>query len=171
MDALGIEPLRLVWQIINFLILLFLLQRLLFKPVLRLMDQRATKIRTSIDEATRMQKLADEIREMNETSVEDAKRRANEIMEGARQTAEQYEASEKQRVASEIELHRQRALDDIELQRQRAVADVRRVVVDLAIEAAGKVIEQKLSRDEHVKIVEGFLTQAQAQSAAGDGRR
>ena len=141
MGALGIDGLRLVWQIINFLILLFLLQRLLFKPVLRLMDQRATKIRDSMSEAERMQKLADEIREMNEASVEDAKKRANEIVEGARHMAAQLEASEKARVANEIDLSRQRALDDIELQRQRAVADVRRVAVDLAIEAAGKVIE------------------------------
>jgi F-type H+-transporting ATPase subunit b len=167
LEALGIDGLRLVWQIINFLILLWLLQRLLFKPILRLMDQRATKIRESIDEAERMQKLADEIRQMNEVSVEEAKKRANEIVEGARHMAAQFEASEKERVAHEIELSRQRALDDIELQRQRAVADVRRVAVDLAIDAAGKVIEQKLNRDDHVKLVEDFLREA----AAGDGQR
>lgn len=164
---LGIDVPRLIFQIVNFLILLFLLQRLLFKPVLRLMDQRATKIRESISEAERMQKLADEIREMNEASVEEAKKRANEILEGARHMAAQLEASEKERVAQEIDLSRQRALDDIELQRQRAVADVRRVAVDLAIDAAGKVIEQKLNREDHVKLVEDFLREA----AAGDGQR
>ncbi|MFI5268685.1 MAG: F0F1 ATP synthase subunit B [Chloroflexota bacterium] len=167
MGALGIDGLRLVWQIINFLILLFLLQRLLFKPILRLMDQRATKIRESIDEAERMQKLADEIREMNEASVEEAKKRANEILEGARHMATQLEASEKERIAHEIDLSRQRALDDIELQRQRAVADVRRIAVDLAIDAAGKVIEQKLTPADHVKLVEAFL----AEASAGDGQR
>ena len=166
-ELLGIDPPRLIFQIVNFLILLFLLQRLLFKPVLRLMDQRATKIRESIGEAERMQKLADEIRQMNEVSVEEAKKRANEIVEGARHMAAQLEASEKERVAHEIELSRQRALDDIELQRQRAVADVRRVAVDLAIDAAAKVIEQKLNRDDHVKLVEDFL----AEASAGDGQR
>src|SRR5579885_401105 len=93
---LGIDGPRLIFQIVNFLILLFLLQRLLFKPVLRLMDQRAAKVRESIDEAHRMQQLADEIREMNEKIQEDAKRQANDILEGARRMAEQYEASEKE---------------------------------------------------------------------------
>jgi F-type H+-transporting ATPase subunit b len=167
LEALGIDGLRLVWQIINFLILLFLLQRLLFKPILRLMDQRATKIRESMSEAERMQKLADEIRLMNEASVEEAKKRANEIVEGARHMAAQLEASEKERVANEIDLSRQRALDDIELQRQRAVADVRRVAVGLAIDAAGKVIEQKLNPADHVKLVEDFL----AQAGTVDGQR
>lgn len=165
---LGIDWVRLVLQIVNFLILLFLLQRLLFKPILRLMDQRASKIRESIDEAHRMQRLADEIREMNEKIQEDAKRQANEIVEGARRMAEQYEASEKERTRQEIELSRQRALDDIELERQRAVAEVRRIVVDLAIDAASKVIEQKLNRDDHVRLVEEFL--AQTRTVPGDGR-
>jgi F-type H+-transporting ATPase subunit b len=165
LEALGIDGLRLVWQIVNFLILLFLLQRLLFKPVLRLMDARATKIRESMSEAERMQQLADEIRQMNEKIQEEAKRQANDILEGARRMAAQFEASEKERAAKEIELSRQRALDDIELQRLRAVADVRRVAVDLAIQAAGKVIEQKLTPADHVKLVEDFLAQA------GDGQR
>ena len=165
---LGIDWVRLVLQIVNFLILLFLLQRLLFKPVLRLMDNRASKIRESIDEAHRMQKLADEIRQMNEKERENSKRDANEILENARRMAEQYNASERERTAKELDLFKQRTMDDIELERQRAVADVRRVAVDLAIDAAGKVIEQKLDREQHVKLVEEFLSKAET---GGDGQR
>jgi len=168
LEALGIDPLRLVWQIVNFLLLLFLLQRLLFKPILRLMDNRATKIRESIDEAHRMQKLADEIREMNEKERETARRDAAEILDTARRMAEQYEASEKDRARKEAELLIERAKDEIQLERDRAISDVRRVAVDLAIDAAGKVIEQKLDRDQHVQLVERFLSET---SAAGDGRR
>jgi F-type H+-transporting ATPase subunit b len=167
-ELLGIDAPRLIFQIVNFLILLFLLQRLLFKPILRLMDQRATKVRESIDEAHRMQQLADEIRAMNEKIQEDAKRQANDILEGARRMAEQYESSEKDKARHEVELMLQRAKDEIELERDRAVAEVRRIAVDLAIDAAGKVIDQKLSRDEHVKLVEDFL--AQTQSGRGEGR-
>lgn len=167
MGALGIDGLRLVWQIINFLILLFLLQRLLFKPILRLMDQRAAKIRESIDEAERMQKLADEIREMNERERDAAKRDANEIIENARRMAAQLEANEKERTMKELELFKQRAMDDIQLERDRAVADVRRIAVGLAIDAAGKVIEQKLTPADHVKLVEDFLSEA----GAVDGQR
>ncbi|HLG72682.1 MAG TPA: F0F1 ATP synthase subunit B [Chloroflexota bacterium] len=164
---LGIDGPRLIFQIVNFLILLFLLQRLLFKPILRLMDQRATKIRESIDEAHRMQQLADEIREMNEKVREDAKRDANEILEGARRMAEQYEASERERARKEADLFLERQREEIQLERDRAIAEVRRIVVDLAIDAAGKVVEQKLNREDHVKLVEDFLAQTQA---AGDGR-
>lgn len=164
---LGIDGPRLIFQIVNFLVLLFLLQRLLFKPILRLMDQRAAKVRESIDEAHRMQQVADEIREMNERIQEDAKRQANEILEGARRMAEQYEAHEKERAHKEADLLIERAKDEIQLERDRAVAEVRRIAVDLAIDAAGKVIEQKLSHDEHVKLVEEFLAQT---APAGDGR-
>ncbi len=82
--------------------------------------------------------------------------------------AEQYAASERERTANELELFKQRTMDDIELERQRAVADVRRVAVDLAILAAGKVIEQQLNPADHVKLVEQFLAEAQT---GGDGQR
>jgi F-type H+-transporting ATPase subunit b len=167
LEALGIDGLRLVWQIINFLILLYLLNRLLFKPILRLMDQRATKIRDSIDEAHRAQQFADEIRDQAEKVREEARHDANQILEGARRMAEQYEVSEKERTAKELELFKQRAMDDIELERQRAVADVRRAAVDIALDAASKLIEQKLDRQAHVQMVEKFLAEAQT---GGDGQ-
>jgi F-type H+-transporting ATPase subunit b len=160
LDALGIEPFRLVWQIINFLILLFILQRLLFRPILRLMDQRATKIRESIDEAQRMQKLADEIRAMNEKIQEDAKRQANEIIEGARRMSEQYEAAEKERARKEADLLIDRAREEIKLETDRAIAEVRKEAVDLAIGAAGHLIGESLNQQQHYKLVEEYISQA-----------
>jgi len=166
-DQLGIDPLRLVLQIINFLILLFLLQRLLFKPILRLMDERSAKIRESVDEAQRMQKLADEIREMNEKSVEEAKARANEIVNTANHTAQQMIERAKEEQRLEIERMMQRAQDEIQLERDRAIADVRHEAVNLAIQAAGKVIEQQLNTEQHRQLVVDFLSKAEA--GARDG--
>jgi len=167
LDALGIDGFRLLAQIVNFLILLFLLQRLLFKPILRLMDQRAERIRASVDEAERMQKLADEIREMNEKSVDDARKRAQEIMDNASRMADQFRQSQMDAARKEAELLTERARDEIRLERDQAIAEVRKLAVDLAIGAAGKVIGEHLNREDHVKIVEDFLRQAQA----GDGHR
>jgi F-type H+-transporting ATPase subunit b len=166
-QLLGIDGPRLIFQIINFLILLFLLQRLLFKPVLRMMDSRATKIRESIDEAQRMQKLADEIRDMNEKAKDDAKREANEMLENARRMAEQYKESQMEEARQEAERFAQRMRDEIQLERDRAISDVRHQAVDLAIQAAGKVIEQHLDRSAHVQLVEKFLSEAQT---SGDGQ-
>jgi F-type H+-transporting ATPase subunit b len=167
LEALGIDGLRLVWQIINFLILLFLLQRLLFKPILRLMDSRATKIRDSISEAERMQKLADEIREMNEASVEEAKKRANDMMNAATHAAAQMREQAAQQAREEGERMIERARAEIQLERDRAIADVRHQAVDLAILAAGKVIEQQLSTEQHRQLVTKFLDEAQV--GVGDG--
>ena len=164
MGALGIDGFRLLWQTINFLILLFLLQRLLFKPVLRLMDQRQERIRQSVDEADRMRQFAEETKRQTEALLDDARRQANEIIEGSRRMAEQYEASEKDRARHEAELLIERAKDEITLERDRAVADVRQQAVDLAILAAGKVIEQQLNVDQHRQLVTQFLAQAGAGS-------
>lgn len=168
MDALGIDGPRLLWQIVNFLILLFLLNRLLFKPVLRLMDQRATKIRESVDEAARLEKLAAEIREMNEKSLEEAKARANDLVAAATHTAAQMREQAAQQAREEGERMIERARAEIQLERDRAIADVRHQAVDLAILAAGKVIEQELSTDQHRQLVTRFLEEAR--TGAENGR-
>lgn len=160
MQGLGIDGLRLVWQIINFLILLFILQRVLFKPILRLMDKRADSIRESVDEAERMRQFAEETRRKTEALLDDARHQANEIVEGSRRIAEQYEASEKDRARREAELLIERAKDEIQLERDRAVSEVRQQAVDLAILAAGKVIEQQLNVDQHRQLVTQFLAEA-----------
>ena len=153
MGALGIDGLRLIWQIINFLLLLFLLQRLLFKPVLRLMDQRAERIRSSVDEADRMRQLAEETRLANERALEEARTQAAHILENANRMAEQFTS---------------RARDEIRLERDQAIADVRHQAVDLAILAAGRVIEQQLNPDQHRQLVTQFLSQT---ATVGDGQR
>jgi len=169
-DQLGIDPLRLVLQIVNFLILLFLLNRLLFKPVLRMMDQRAAKIRESVDEAQRMQQLADEIREMNEKSVEEAKHRANELINAATHTAAQMREQAAQQAREEAERMIERARDEIQLERDRAIADVRKEAVNLAIYAAGKVVERDLDADKHREFVEKVLDEAERGDVAGSAR-
>jgi F-type H+-transporting ATPase subunit b len=162
LGALGIDGLRLLWQIINFLILLYLLQRLLFKPVLRLMDQRAERIRTSVDEADRMRQLAEETRLANERALDEARGHAAQIIENANRMAEQFRQSQMDAARREAELFTERARDEIRLERDQAIADVRHQAVDLAILAAGKVIEQQLNVDQHRQLVTQFLAQAGA---------
>jgi F-type H+-transporting ATPase subunit b len=61
----------------------------------------------------------------------------------------------------------ERARAEIQLERDRAIADVRHQAVDLAILAAGKVIEQQLSTEQHRQLVTKFLNEAQV--GVGDG--
>jgi F-type H+-transporting ATPase subunit b len=168
LGALGIDGLRLIWQIINFLLLLFLLQRLLFKPVLRLMDQRAERIRSSVDEADRMRQLAEETRLANERALEEARTQAAHILENANRMAEQFRQSQMDAARKEAELFTSRARDEIRLERDQAIADVRHQAVDLAILAAGRVIEQQLNPDQHRQLVTQFLSQT---ATVGDGQR
>jgi len=159
-DALGIDLPRLIFQMVNFLILLFLLQRLLFKPILRLMDQRATKIRESVDEAERMRKMAEELRAANAAALEAAKKEANDLINAATHAANQITEKAREDARAEAERIMARMRDEIRLERDRAIADVRHQAVDLAILAAGKVLEQSLTGPQHYQIVRDFLEKA-----------
>ena len=167
MGALGIDGWRLLWQMINFLILLFLLQRLLFKPILRLMDARATKIRESVDEAERMRQLAEETRLANEAAMEAARKQAADLINAATHTATQMREQAAQQAREEGERIIERARDEIQLERDHAIAQVRRQAVDLAILAAGKVIEQQLTPAEHYQLVSDFLEKAEVGAVDG----
>src|ERR671937_555622 len=55
MEALGLNPVSIAIHAINFLILLFVLQRFLFKPVMAMLDERSQKIRESVEARERAQ--------------------------------------------------------------------------------------------------------------------
>ncbi|MDE3077132.1 MAG: F0F1 ATP synthase subunit B [Chloroflexota bacterium] len=161
MAALGIDWMRLIWQGINFVILLFLLQRLLFKPVLRLMDARAQKIRDSVEEAERARAEAHETMQANQALLDEARKQAAELIESATRTADQIREQAAANARGEAEQLLERARSEIALEREQAIAQVRKHAVDLALLAAGNVIEQTLTGPEHYRLVTQFLEKAE----------
>ena len=159
MEDLGLNFPSLIIFMVNFLILLGILYLLAYKPILRVMDQRADRIRESLESA-------DNAREEAARSGQDMERRMNEarvegerLIEQAREMAERYRGEERERARQEADAFIARAREDIQRERDAAIQEVRSHFADLAIAAAEKVIERSLDRDAHSELIAGVLNE------------
>ncbi len=161
MDQLGVNLPGLIAQIVNFLLLLALLRIVAYRPILRMLDERSTRIRESQERAEQIRREAARTEEEFAAKRAEALRQGQEIVARANQAAERIyqEAQERARSSADEFLAKSRA--EIERDRQQAVADIRAQMADLAIFAASRLVRTSLDSKEHYRLVEEALDEAE----------
>jgi F-type H+-transporting ATPase subunit b len=143
----------LIVQFVNFFILLFILQRLLYKPFLAKMEERTNAIKQSLDQAQAARAEAVRQQEENEAKlraayVEAAAIREQALKEAAEESRKHIEAAQNQA---------RRLVDDTKAQLdaevRRARDELRREVSDLAVAVAEKLVRRTLREDDHRRLV------------------
>ena len=160
MEQLGIDGRWFISQLVNFIVLLLILQRFLYKPMLNMLHQRQERIRESMEAAERVKQEAARAQESYEKKLEESRREAQAIIA---QAAQQAERVREERIASVEDEARQiiaKAKDDAQYERQRVMAELRTQVADLAVQAAGRVLGQALDEKTHRKVVMDFLDES-----------
>ena len=160
MDALGINLPGLVTQIISFGILFFILSKLLYKPLVSLMDQRAEKIREGLEASDMAREQAARSEEAIQQQLVEARVEGQKIVAEARETADKFREEEMVKVRDDIELERVRAEANIQRERDAAIEDLRREFAGLAISAAEKVVRSSLDEEGHKELIESVLEES-----------
>ncbi len=148
----------LIVQAINFLILLFILKRLLYKPFLAKMGERTQAIQKSLDEAQAARAEAMRQQEENETRLRAAHAEAAAIRAQAMKEAseEQKRLVEAARAESQRLVESAKAQLDADVRRARE--ELRREVADLATAVAEKLVRRSLRDEDHRRIVAEAIT-------------
>ncbi|MFC1846552.1 F0F1 ATP synthase subunit B [Chloroflexota bacterium] len=160
MDGLGINEAALIAQIINFGILLILLRMFAYKPVMKMLDQRAARIKESMDEVETVKKRAEEADSDAAKRIEEASQEGQRIIKQAMEAGEAAKAKAKQEAKIEAQSLVEKAKVEIQRERNEAVEELRKEVSDLAIMAAGKVISHSMDKEEHRKVINDILREA-----------
>lgn len=172
MEALGINVPGLIAQLINFVLLFFILRAVLYKPVLSMLDERSRRIQESLDAAENMRRQASNAEAEVRQQIEAARRESQTILQQASQLRDKMieDAREEARAAAAAE--NERARQQIEQEREAAMTQLRSQFVDLAVLAAERVIRQELDRGKHQQLINDVLVETSAGAgAAVDGRR
>ncbi len=162
LETLGIHVPSLLIYLVNFLLVLVLLRLFAYKPILRLMDQRAERIRESLEASERAREAAATSQEAVEGQLVEARREAQRIMDQARETAERFRAEEMERARGEAEAFVSRAQADIQRERDAAIEEVRANFGDLAITAAERVVRRSLDRQAHEDLIAQVLEEGES---------
>ena len=157
LEALGINLPSLLWHTVNFLLLVGLLTKFLYRPIVRMLDERAARIKESMERAEMIKEQLVRTNEETKLALDAARREGQQIVEQATQMAERMKAQARLEAQSEADKIVAKARMQIEHERQQAVAELRREMADLVVEAAGKVIGRSLDIKAQHQLVQEFL--------------
>lgn len=164
LHQLGIDPRILLLQAVGFVILYLLLRRYLFGPIQGVLEQRRVEVESTLDRAAEERRQAESLRTDYEKHLAQIREEARaHIQEAVREGQETREAmlGEARTQAEEI-LGRARA--QIDLETRQATVQLREQVVDLAIQAARKVIRESLDEAVHRQVVDRAIEEIEAAS-------
>jgi F-type H+-transporting ATPase subunit b len=146
------------WTVVIFLILLVILAKFAFPPILGYAAAREQRIQEALDAARRDREEAQKQLEEQRQAVVAARDEAQRIIGDAQKAAERVRADLLEKARGEQEEILKRAKSEIEAEKSRAIDSLRKEAVDLAIAAASKLVEAKLDTAEDRRIVTEFLS-------------
>ena len=153
----SIAPWTMIFTWINLLILVFVMKKFLFKPVMNMFAQREQEVGSMYEKAETAQKNAEEMESEYTEKLSAAKEEASRIMKDATHEAtlrgEQI-VSEAQQKASAIVTKAQK---EIEREKEAAVKEIKEDIASIAVDIAGKVIEKDLTTKDHERLLEEFI--------------
>lgn len=153
------------WEVITFLLLLFLLYRFVYPVIRDQIVQRQQQIERAIDEAENTRKEARELLAEYRRQIEEARGEGRRILEDARKQAEAQRERTKREAREEGDRIIQRAREEIGRERESALREVRREVADMVIQASEQVIGRSVDQDEHERLISQALDDLEAEVA------
>ncbi len=158
MDSLlSVDPGAIIWTIVNFLIFLLIVSKLGSKAITKALKDRETKITQDIEDAEKTNQEAKKYLDDAHKKIESAQKEMGEIVAKGRQQAEKIiqDASDEANQIKKKKLDE--AVGEIDRQKEIAIKELRSEVADLVVQAAEKILEEKLDKEKHYKMVESYI--------------
>lgn len=148
-----INPGLAIWTVITFIVLLLVLKRFAWKPLLQALEKREENIRKSIEDAEKAKTEAEEQLEKYNKIIDKAKSESNKILQEGKERAEVLKNEVIADAKKEANQLIENAKKEIELQKDKAVEDLKIQAANLSVLAASKFISSKITQQEQDNII------------------
>lgn len=147
------------WQIINFFILLFIINKYFRKPIAKIIAERKEKIEKDMEEAKKNKRDAEELLKNAELTMKDSKKEALEIVKKAeRKASEEGEA-----IVQEAKINREKIIKTTEIEVAKMKTDAKEElnseVKKLAADLAEKLIKEKIDNVQETSLIDEFIAE------------
>jgi F-type H+-transporting ATPase subunit b len=157
--SLGISLPLLLAFVINFIILLLLLGKFLYKPVLKMLDERTQKVKESMDWAESIKRDYEQAKVEVQRQIEKGRQEGQALIAQAVQKGENLKEEARKEASGQAKIIVEKARAELEAERDKMVEDLRREFVSLLILASEKVIRQTLDKEKQSRLIEETLEQ------------
>lgn len=153
------DPGLFFWTIAVFLVLLFLLRKFAWGPLLAALEERQAGIRKSLDDADEARRELAEVQTKASALIGKARMEADAILSEARADGVRIRQELRDLAQKEAEAITRNAQQQIQLERDRAVTEIRQEAVDLSVLIASKLVRRNLTREDNAALIEDALQQ------------
>jgi F-type H+-transporting ATPase subunit b len=152
------NPGLIIWTIVTFVLLLIVLRKFAWKPLLAALHDRESSIRGTLEHAENTKAEAERILEENRAQLAKAGEEAKKVLAEGRALGEKL----KNEIVEQANAQSRRMVDqarlEIERDKDAAIAQLRGEVATLALEAAGKILNETLDARKHKALIDESLS-------------
>jgi F-type H+-transporting ATPase subunit b len=156
------DPGLFIWTIVTFLVLLALLAKFAWRPLLEALDTRQNAIRKSLDDAQQARQELERLNAESAQIIARSRQEADAIITQSRADGDRLREEIRQKARSEADLIVKNAERQIQLETSRAIEQIRHEAVDLSVMIASKIIQRNLTKEDNERLIDEALRQVQA---------
>ena len=153
------DPGLFIWTIVTFLVLLALLAKFAWRPLLQALESRQERIRKSLEDAERARQELERLQQESGKIMQQARIEAESIVTLTRADAERLREELKQKAKDEADNILRNAQQQIQLQTRQAIQQIRHEVADIAVLLASKLIERNIAKEDNARLIDDTLKQ------------
>ncbi len=154
---LDINPGLVLWTIITFLVVLAILRAYAWKPMLGALNEREEKIRSSLAHAEEAQKQAQKLLDDHKRQLAQAEEHAQRLISEGREMGDRLKAEILEKANASSRHMIDQARDEIQREQEAALTQLRTEVADLAVLAAGKLLDANLDTPKQRQLVDDAI--------------
>jgi len=153
------DPGLFIWTIITFLVLLALMAKFAWKPLLQALEGRQERIRRALEDADKARQELERLQQESAKIMQQARIEAESIVAQTRADADRLREELKQRAKEEADNILRNAQQQIQLQTRQAIQQIRHEVADIAVLLASKLLERNLAKEDNARLIDDTLKQ------------
>lgn len=167
-DPLSVDPDLAIWTFVVFVILLVVLKKFAWGPILQALDRREAAVAEHIAQAERNHEEARRLLAEYEQRLASAANEVRELLDEARRDAEHTKQQILVEAKAAADAEKARALRDIDTAADAAMESLAERSAELAIELAGKIVQAQLSKDDHARLIREAMAKFPAATAGSN---
>ncbi|MGD1006840.1 MAG: F0F1 ATP synthase subunit B [Ignavibacteriaceae bacterium] len=156
-SLIDVNPGVAVWTLVTFVVLLVVLKKFAWKPILTALEQRENAIRESLEKAEKAKEDAQKVLDQNQVNLAKAEEESKQILNQSRAYAEKL----KEQIVQESKIQAKKLIEEaaaeIERKKDAAFDELKSQVVEIAINAAEKILRENLDKETQTKIVNKYI--------------
>src|SRR5262245_52265233 len=153
------DPGLFIWTILTFLVLLALLAKFAWRPLLAALESRQDAIKKSLDDADKAKQELARLQQESAKILEQARVEADSILTRTRSDADRLREDLKSKAKEEADSIIRNAEEQIQLRTRQALQQIRGEVADIAVTIASKLLERNLAKEDNERLIGETLRQ------------